>query len=190
MAENKAATVPSYDQLSGETPVSAGMLRDLLRAGMESPEPAATIARMIGERAGKPLTERDAQRLREATGDDRLRLSKQYGMTQIHWGGYGQSGGDSGGCIVLSHATVSVLCPTEAEIIDRNPAYFGAAVERNAQRAAAIDSRAPEQAAELVGILRDAWAELQALTAYGAPLSVLSCDLDRLTGLEPRRHGR
>ena len=56
MAENKAATVPSYDQLSGETPVSAGMLRDLLRAGMESPEPPATIARMIGERAGNPLT--------------------------------------------------------------------------------------------------------------------------------------
>ncbi len=115
-------------------------LRELIESRMEPTEPQNSILALLKAREGKRIDKRLIAMLNTAVPGHDIRLSLQYGMAKIAWGGWGlYDSGDVGGALFLSGGTKN-LCVNTADILERNCAYFSALVERNEKRRAALNS--------------------------------------------------
>jgi len=150
------------------------------------------VAAHAAKRAGKPVTVKDAEQLEAQLGVP-VRVSKRYGMTQVCWArGVAPNPWSDEGSILLSHSDTNVRWPDLATLHEKNPAYFKARDERNAQRQKllaqhreagcdrAADPSPIEEAAAAIVQLLAAQAKLAALTDYDRPLYVISFAIDRL----------
>lgn len=134
------------------------------------------IAVHAGKRAGKPVTKVDAKALTDELGIE-IRIRRQYGMTHVSWGPYVAEQS-----ILLAHTDTGVCWPTSAALQEKNPAYFRARDERNAQRKVILGERRElaAQAAAAVVKLREAQAELEALIEFDAPLHIVRFDIKKM----------
>lgn len=137
-------------------------LRNLIEGAIEPAEPAASILAYLKEHDGKQLTKRDEPKLQKIDGT--IRIRKQYGMTQIEWGG------TNGGSLTIAWTEAA---PTiDAKLVEeKNTAYFSAREERNAARAKALQSpELLERCSKALNAKLAAEAELAQLFSYGEPL--------------------
>jgi hypothetical protein len=160
----------------------------LIEDRMESVTVPNIIAEYLGTKAGKMLTVRHEKELKDITGDSELRIRKQYGMTNIVWGGYDRTGGNGGGSLLLAHTETSVIIPTAEVVREKNPAYFSAALARNEKRVKALADRATlDEVATLADTILKAQARLKELFAYGTPLDPDHYGIEELVGLSEKR---
>lgn len=98
----------------------------------EPSEPQDTILDFLRTINGKKINKRHVRKLKELTGHN-VGLDKQCGMTTIYWGNYKVTQGREGGELLLAHSDKNVVVDVDF-ILKKNPAYFSAKDERNAQR--------------------------------------------------------
>jgi len=113
-------------------------IQELIKQQIEPIDPAKNIREVLKEFEGKLVSKRIIARLTEAWGEHRFRLRRQYGMTHLEWGDYGQymepkEGEYPGGSLLLAHSEKNVLVDM-IYLDEHNQAYFGAAVSRNRNR--------------------------------------------------------
>ena len=175
----------------------------LIESSIEDTRVPDAIAAHADKRAGKPVTKTDAEQL-EAQLDVPVRIRRQHGMTHIAWAvGTGPNTWSDERSILLAHADKGVVWPSSHELRTKEPAYFGARDERNADRkkllgehkaqetffeqrtlmgetTSAERTSAITRAAAAVAKLREARAELEKLTDYGQPLYVVRYPVEKL----------
>lgn len=176
-------------KVDNHEPVTVDMVRQLLMDGMEDTDTPAKMLEVLGDFAGKPWSKRILRKLEEHIDRPRFGvLSSSH--VNLEWGGYGYAqDGDKGGSLVIYYCSEGnrAVCPDW--IRQKNPAYFEAAVNRNQQRAELLrDLDTLRTLCRCINQVRQHWNLLQDLTDYGRPASAISTALDRLTGLEKRRH--
>lgn len=138
-------------------------LTQLIEDRIESPEPQTTILNYLRSINGKRINKRHIDELRRLTGDDRIYLSKRYGMANIEWGGYGLSGGNKGGSLLIAYSEKNIEVDADW-IKEKNPAYFDASVQRNERRQAVL--KRPDLIEELaanIDIFQQAKANIEQL---------------------------
>jgi hypothetical protein len=151
-------------------PITADDLRAAILSQMEDTDRADRILEAMRPFAGKRLTVAIEAKVKEATGESKVDIHKQYGMTHLHIGGYGWSSDqDSGLSLLLAHSEVNVVVPSPEEIAERNVCYFDAAKRRNESRRAALaDGAALEAMADAVNKINEGMAYFREATKYGA----------------------
>ena len=113
--------------------------RAIMESSMEPVDIAEAVAVACSENAGKLLTKRFADRLREMTGVE-WTIRRNYGMTHVETLAYARSDWTHPPegpriCLLLAHSEKNVEIPTGIEVEEKNPAYFEAARKRNKYRA-------------------------------------------------------
>lgn len=141
-------------------------LRAILESGIEASEPQNTIRTYLAAREGKKLTKADEPKLRAVASDESVRITRRAGMTHIEWGGYGRSGGNRGGSLLIAYTEAAPII-VMADFDRFNVAYFGAKEERNQARQKAL--RNPDALARVAALLSvkiAAERELESLVGY------------------------
>jgi hypothetical protein len=166
----------------------------LIESSIEDTRVPDAIAAHADKRAGKPVTKTDADQLEAQLGlGVRVRICRQYGMTQISWAvSDGPNPWLDERSILLAHSDTNVRWPTGDDLRKKESAYFGARDVRNkARRELLADHRSQSQsvrtsvitrAAEALAKLREARAVLEDLVAYDQPLYVMRFDVEKLAG--------
>lgn len=108
-------------------------VRQFFQDGIESVEPFDTILQVFVENEGKRLDVRLIKKIAERI-DVNVRLVKEYGMTQIYIGNYGNSRGQEGASLLLSGQATTHLTVSSEELLRLNPAYYSARDARNLER--------------------------------------------------------
>ena len=113
----------------------------LIESSIEDTRVPDAIAAHADKRAGKPVTKTDAEQLEAQLGVP-MWIAKRYNMTQIAWAvGKGGNPWSDERSILIAYADSNVRWPTGEELRTKEPAYFGARDERNAQRRALVERR-------------------------------------------------
>lgn len=143
-------------------------IKTIIESRIEKTEPQFKLLAWLKANAeGKLLTEPLLKKMQEATGDPTLRIRRQYGMTHIEWGGYGESRGERGGSIILAWSEKNVRIDTKL-IEEKNAAYFSALLERNETRRKALTNEsAMKELDETLLAYIAARDKLKELMAYG-----------------------
>ena len=128
-------------------------MRERLSADLERTEIYAKIVAVLKAEQAKPINTRLADKvekaLQEIDADDyEVRIVRQYGMTNLEYGGYGRTQGNRGGSILLAHSEKSV--PIADRYIESMESHLAAKHRRNAARQALLDSPLPEEIDRLV----------------------------------------
>lgn len=143
-------------------------IREVILANIEPTEPQDTILAWLKANAdGQRITERHIEKLRKVTGNNSIRLRKNFGMTHIEW----DRDKGSPGSLLLAHKTVNVVIDAD-EIREKNPAYFSALAERNTVRQQTLqDEKAIAELERQIGIFKEARDYIRQATEYGAPFN-------------------
>lgn len=171
----------------------------LVESSIEDARVPDAIAAHADKRAGKPVTKTDADQLEAALGVP-MRIRREHGMTAIAWAtGEGPRAWSSERTIYLARTDTGARWPTGDELRAKEPAYFGARVERNVIRQkllqehatlreaiggetpGADDESAIYQAVQAIVKLREAREALQKLVDYGQPLHVVRFAIEKLS---------
>lgn len=175
---------------------------NILESSMEDTAIPDAIAAHADKRAGKPVTVKDAKQLEEQLGVP-VRISKRFGMTSVAWAlGKAPNPWLDERSILLAHSDTNVVWPTAEALRKKEPAYYGAAQERNVHRRALLqehktmrdaigpgavpailDQSVIYRAAQAVRQLREARENLQKLIDYGEPLHVANFAIEKLAGI-------
>jgi hypothetical protein len=163
----------------------------LIESSIEDTRVPDAIAAHADKRSGKTVTKTDAEQLEAQLGIP-VRIRRQHGMTHVAWAvGIGQNPWLEERSILLGYSDSGTRWPSAAELRQKEPAYFGARDERNeARRLLLLDHRSQSpsmrtstitRAAAAIVKLREARAELEQLSDYGAPLNVVRYAVEKLT---------
>ena len=174
----------------------------LIESSIEDTRVPDAIAAHADKRAGKPVTKTDADQLAAQLGVP-VRISRLYGMTHVAWAiGTSPNHWAVERTILLAHSDTNVRWPTGEVLRAKEPAYFGALVERNESRRMLLQEHATLRgaigdeisgdddestvcrAARAIVKLREAREELEKLIDYGQPLHVVSYPVEKLAGKE------
>jgi hypothetical protein len=122
---------------------------EIISANMEPLEPQTAIVAFLLDNNGKRIDKRLITRLNEAVPGWHIRMHQIAGMTNLEWAGYGNRGSyrdkdnnirtdeRDGGSMLVAYALKNLT--VDLHFIQRhNVAYFGAAMERNKKREAAL----------------------------------------------------
>lgn len=166
------------------TPVTADNLRAIMADGMEPAEPAGAILAYLKQRDGKKLTKRDETELKGLDPD--LRITKRAGMTNIEWGGYGRTGGNQGGSLLIAYTEAAPVIDA-VWIENRNTWAFAARVERNNARThvlshpqTADSDNVFTEAAEAINMINHYRALLESMTEYGGALHEIRSEISKM----------
>lgn len=110
-----------------------------LQTQMEDSHVPDTILATLKEWDGKKINQTHINILRERLSDWTIRLDKSHDMTNLEWGGYSRSGGDTGGSMLIAYRITNVEIDT-AWIEENNGPYFKGLQERNRCRRAAMEA--------------------------------------------------
>lgn len=165
---------------------------NLIESSIEDTRVPDAIAAHADKRAGKPVTKTDADQLEAQLGVP-VRIRRQHGMTHVSWAvGAAPNPWREERSILLAHSDTNVRWPSAAELLKKEPAYFGARDERNESRKNLLaehhqPERIPyinpshvERAAAAIAKLREAREELLQLMDYGKPLHVVRYPVEKL----------
>lgn len=152
----------------------------------EPDEPVTAIMSFLRSIEGKALTARHLpalQKIDPTVGIDRSRTD----ALRIEWGGYGRTGGRSGGSILIHHANA----PASERVVNanrieaQNPAYFDARRARNHARMESSNDRdALRKLANAVDTLNAARKVINDMTEFGEALNVVRHDVRAMAGLD------
>ena len=120
--------------------ITADQIREHIRSRMEDADTPRIIVEVLRQFEGKRLDKRVIDKMIER-GVDRPVLRKQttrapYRLVHIIWGDYGVG---NGGYLYVSHQNSGHVTIVTDDIIEHNPSYFDARVERNNKRQRIID---------------------------------------------------
>lgn len=165
-------------------------LAQIIASSMEPTTITDAVADYAKTRAGKPLTVRDCEKLKQITGQG-WHIRKQYGMTHLDNDAYTQAhysniSSHESIDLLVAHTETGVLWPED--LAAKNPAYYAGAKERNAQREALLHDakafaatvKAMESYGKALKALEIAKAGLDKLTAYDAPAAVVEYEIKGL----------
>lgn len=108
-------------------------VKQVIANAIEEREPQNKILEALRAFDGKRLDKRVEEKLRAICNDDSIRIIKRYSTTEIEWGGYSYNRGNTGGLLVVAYQLKNVVIDVDY-IKQKNPAYFDALDQRNAQR--------------------------------------------------------
>jgi hypothetical protein len=170
-------------------------VRDILQANWESDLPDKVLD-ALRPLDGKPVTKRLLDKL--PGGKEEWILERAYGMTQLKNRAYvDHSGSGKGGVSLLLDHREDAFPLDVARMVEKNPAYFSARVERNHARMEAMNTKPLLDAmANVMNRIEQAAAELiaakeafEVLTEYGKPFRPDNFDLERACGLRKESNG-
>jgi hypothetical protein len=127
-----------------QTPITPELIRETIKAGIESPEPAETILHVLRENDNKKVDKNLLKKIHSATKDDSLILEKDHGMTHLRW-----NERRNVHLLLLGYKETN-LSVDPNWVYDQNPAYFSARIKRNQMREAVLHRTA------LIGELSEA----------------------------------
>jgi hypothetical protein len=169
-------------------------LLDILQSSMEDTRIPDAIAAYADQRAGKPVTKSDAEKLESPLGVP-VRIQRQHGMTHVSW----TSSADPRRYehqLLLAHSETNVRWPSGAELREKEPAYFRGRDERNTARRKLLnehqlltgtpdrDQSTIARTAAAIVKFRAAQEELTQLMAED--VSVISGNVEKLMGRSSR----
>lgn len=127
-------------------------IRHFIESQIEDTQPQGTIREYFRAYHGKAFSERDVAKLRQMTGNESLRLDKEFGNTRITWIPSGGTVRDRVIGLLIANSTTGLT--VDAAFLEvENPYYFAALNQRNAQRAATLSN--PERLAAQQKALTD-----------------------------------
>lgn len=172
--------------------VTADDVRAMVLSHVEDGETPEAILEVFKAHEGKQLTKRLLAKL--PGGEQRWRISQTAGMTSLETWDYTRSQGRQGVHLLVAYATKNVAIDA-AFLEDRNPAFFSARRERNAERKARLED--PESLAllaERINAVRAARKQLEAaeaaleeLSGYGKAFGAEQYEIEALSGKERGR---
>lgn len=154
-------------------------ITELITSRHESTEPQNKIIKCLERHNGKPLTKRHIDQLKVEV-DPTIRLSKQYDMSHIEWGPFGNVGKS----LLIDNAIKHVKVDT-ADIVKRNPAYFDALIARNKQRLSILER--PERITQLetqIKLFLKAKEELTDMLEHGGDFTADRHTIEETFGLD------
>jgi hypothetical protein len=141
--------VNERDDAMRETKPTYKTMRERIEAEMEPEEIHAAVVAVLHAEASKKITTRLATKVAEAldkqfgAADRDIRVRREYGMTNLEYGGYARSGGYRGNSILIAHTIDSV--PIGEKYLKDMDSALAAKRKRNADRVALLSTKAPER---------------------------------------------
>ena len=147
--------------------ITSALVRALVLARMESDIPDEILA-ALKPHDGKPLTVRHLALL--PGGAERWMLHKHAGMISIEERDYRRTQGSRGTSLLVAYSEKNVIIDC-AFLVEKNPAYFVARVERNAKRQASLANLGSADLANRINAVIQAREELSRAEAHMSDLT-------------------
>jgi hypothetical protein len=164
-------------------------IAEIIERTMEPSEPQGKILEFFKQNKGKRLDKRFIDKLKAFTGLEEIRFGHVAGMTNIIWGNRADmTKKDPGGSLLVGYASEGTLYANPEQFEERNIAYFGASVERNAARQRALaDVAGQENLLAQIEAYKAARDALKAIFAHGTDFSTIEYSVREEFGIQEKR---
>lgn len=172
--------------------MTADEVREMVSAHVESSELPDGVLEVFKREQGKQLTKRILAKL--PGGEAVWHIKQVASMTSLETWEYTRSQGNRGVHLLVAYETKNVSIDA-AFLEERNPAYYGARRERNAERATVLANEPSlVNLAERINAVREAReklavaeAALEELSGYGKAFGAEQYEIEALSGKERGR---
>lgn len=126
--------------------VTPELISSTIEEDMEPSEPVDTIMEILRANNGKRADQRLMKKIHDATGNPKIALEKEFGMTHINWSELHNGKPTFTHILLIGYKVTNVVVDAEW-IYENNPAYFRARDARNQIRRDTLQNRKGEIAA-------------------------------------------